>query len=85
MRTVLYLPCQNTLKEHRINTSVADGFEIMEYLATYIRPGYPIILSICPAGLGKCALPELHDFPEAPVITIRTLEGKIMKYEDHET
>jgi glutamate 2,3-aminomutase len=69
------------------NTSVADGFEIMEYLRGHTSGlAIPSYIVNAPAGLGKVPLfPNYMISRGAGYVTIRTWEGKIMKYEDHET
>jgi len=69
------------------NTSVNDGVEIMEYLRGYTSGlAIPTYIINAPGGLGKTPiLPQYYISSGKDYITIRTWEGKIVKYENHET
>lgn len=69
------------------NTSVNDGIEIMEHLRGYTSGlAIPTYIINAPGGLGKTPiLPQYLISSGKDYITIRTWEGKIVQYENHET
>ncbi len=69
------------------NTSIADGLEIMEYLRGYTSGlAIPTYILNAPEGFGKVPLfPNYLISRGAGYVTIRTWEGTIFEYEDHET
>ncbi|SET67615.1 lysine 2,3-aminomutase [Natronincola peptidivorans] len=69
------------------NTSVDDGLEIMEYLRGYTSGmAIPTFILNAPKGLGKTPLfPDYLISRGRDYVTIRTWEGKVIEYENHET
>ncbi|HRW92806.1 MAG TPA: glutamate 2,3-aminomutase [Thermotogota bacterium] len=69
------------------NTSVDDGLEIMEYLRGYTSGlAIPTFIVNAPGGYGKTPLlPQYLVSRGKGYITIRTWEGRMIRYEDHET
>ena len=69
------------------NTSIDDGLEIMEYLRGYTSGmAIPTFILNAPKGQGKTPLfPDYLVSRGKDYITIRTWEGKVMEYENHET
>ena len=69
------------------NTSIDDGIEIMEYLRGYTSGmAIPTYIVNAPKGQGKTPiLPQYLISRGKDYIMIRTWEGKIIKYENHET
>lgn len=69
------------------NTSIDDGIEIMEYLRGYTSGmAIPTYIVNAPKGQGKTPiLPQYLISRGKNHIMIRTWEGKVIKYENHET
>ncbi|MEY8353117.1 glutamate 2,3-aminomutase [Lachnospiraceae bacterium 54-53] len=69
------------------NTSIEDGMEIMEYLRGYTSGmAIPTFIVNAPKGLGKTPIFPNYIVSSGPgYVKLRTWEGKIVKYEDHET
>lgn len=69
------------------NTSIDDGIEIMEYLRGYTSGmAIPTYIVNAPRGQGKTPiLPQYMISRGKDYVMIRTWEGKIIKYENHET
>ncbi|HBE84511.1 MAG TPA: lysine 2,3-aminomutase, partial [Lachnoclostridium sp.] len=69
------------------NTSIEDGIEIMEYLRGYTSGmAIPTFIVNAPKGLGKTPIFPNYIVSRGPgYVQLRTWEGNIVKYEDHET
>ncbi len=69
------------------NTSVDDGIEIMEYLRGYTSGlAIPTYIINAPGGYGKTPiLPQYLISRGKGSIKIRTWEGRVIDYENHET
>ncbi|PJJ28140.1 glutamate 2,3-aminomutase [Lacrimispora celerecrescens] len=69
------------------NTSIEDGIEIMEYLRGYTSGmAIPTFIVNAPKGLGKTPIFPNYIVSRGPgYVQLRTWEGSIVKYEDHET
>ncbi|MDR2025597.1 MAG: glutamate 2,3-aminomutase [Hungatella sp.] len=69
------------------NTSIEDGIEIMEYLRGYTSGlAIPTFIVNAPKGLGKTPIFPNYIVSRGPgYVQLRTWEGNIIKYEDHET
>ncbi|WP_124064812.1 glutamate 2,3-aminomutase [Clostridium sp. E02] len=69
------------------NTSIEDGIEIMEYLRGYTSGlAIPTFIVNAPGGQGKTPVFPNYIVSRGPgYIMLRTWEGKVIKYEDHET
>ncbi|WP_313180285.1 glutamate 2,3-aminomutase [Lacrimispora sp.] len=69
------------------NTSIDDGIEIMEYLRGYTSGmAIPTFIVNAPKGLGKTPIFPNYIVSRGPgYVQLRTWEGNIVKYEDHET
>ncbi len=69
------------------NTSIDDGIEIMEYLRGYTSGmAIPTFIVNAPKGLGKTPIFPDYIVSRGPgYVQLRTWEGNIVKYEDHET
>lgn len=69
------------------NTSIEDGMEIMEYLRGYTSGmAIPTFIVNAPKGQGKTPIFPNYIVSRGPgYIQLRTWEGNIVKYEDHET
>lgn len=69
------------------NTSIEDGIEIMEYLRGYTSGmAIPTFIVNAPKGLGKTPIFPDYIVSRGPgYVQLRTWEGKLVKYEDHET
>lgn len=69
------------------NTSVNDGLAIMEYLRGYTSGmAIPTYILNAPKGLGKTPIfPNYVVSRGSDYVTIRTWEGVVIEYEDHET
>lgn len=69
------------------NTSIDDGIEIMEYLRGYTSGlAIPTFIVNAPGGKGKTPiLPQYLISRGRGYITIRTWEGEVVEYSDHET
>jgi lysine 2,3-aminomutase len=72
---------------HHFNTSIDDGLEIMEHLRGYTSGmAIPTYIVNAPLGKGKTPiLPEYLISRGKEYIMIRTWEGNVIKYENHET
>lgn len=72
--------------EH-FNTSVDDGLEIMEYLRGYTSGiAIPTYIINAPKGQGKTPiLPQYLISRGKDYVMIRTWEGKVIKYPNHQT
>ncbi|MDD2401288.1 MAG: glutamate 2,3-aminomutase [Clostridia bacterium] len=69
------------------NTSIDDGLEIMEYLRGYTSGmAIPTFIVNAPKGQGKVPLaPNYMISRGSGYVTIRTWEGNIIEYDNHET
>ncbi len=69
------------------NTSIDDGIEIMEYLRGYTSGlAIPTYIVNAPGGYGKTPiLPEYMISRGKESVKIRTWEGRVIDYENHET
>lgn len=69
------------------NTSIDDGIEIMEYLRGYTSGlAIPTFIVNAPGGKGKTPiLPQYLISRGKGYVTIRTWEGEVIEYSDHET
>lgn len=69
------------------NTSIDDGLEIMEYLRGYTSGmAIPTFIVNAPKGQGKTPmLPNYIISRGKGYVTIRTWEGTVVQYDDHET
>jgi lysine 2,3-aminomutase len=69
------------------NTSINDGLEIMEYLRGYTSGmAIPTYIVNAPKGKGKTPLaPQYLISQGTDYIMIRTWEGEVIKYDNHET
>lgn len=69
------------------NTSIEDGIEIMEYLRGYTSGmAIPTFIVNAPKGQGKTPIFPNYIVSRGPgYVQLRTWEGNIIKYEDHET
>lgn len=69
------------------NTSIEDGIEIMEYLRGYTSGmAIPTFIVNAPKGQGKTPIFPNYIISRGPgYVKLRTWEGKIITYEDHET
>ncbi|AKL94261.1 L-lysine 2,3-aminomutase KamA [Clostridium aceticum] len=69
------------------NTSIDDGLEIMEYLRGYTSGmAIPTFIVNAPKGLGKTPLfPNYLISRGKDYVTIRTWEGEVIDYENHQT
>jgi lysine 2,3-aminomutase len=69
------------------NTSIEDGIEIMEYLRGYTSGmAIPTFIVNAPKGQGKTPIFPNYVISRGPgYVRLRTWEGNVVKYEDHET
>ncbi len=69
------------------NTSIEDGIEIMEYLRGYTSGmAIPTFIVNAPKGQGKTPIFPNYIVSRGPgYVQLRTWEGNMVKYEDHET
>ncbi len=69
------------------NTSIEDGIEIMEYLRGYTSGlAIPTYIVNAPNGQGKTPIFPNYIVSRGPgYVKLRTWEGNIIEYEDHET
>lgn len=69
------------------HTSIDDGMEIMEYLRGYTSGlAIPTFIVNAPGGQGKTPIfPNYIISRGSGYVQLRTWEGKVIKYEDHET
>ncbi len=69
------------------NTSIEDGIEIMEYLRGYTSGmAIPTFIVNAPKGQGKTPIFPNYIVSRGPgYVKLRTWEGKIVRYEDHQT